>query len=506
MRQLPRIPIEAIWVIIFITGIFVFVNTHPIRPHDFWFHAAAGREIVANGQIPAVDTFSYTAAGQPYESYKIYWLMEVTFYLLLQTGGIAGVVLFQSLVITAAYALVLLTAWRTTGNWRAATLAALCAAATGIEDWNVRPQAITILIGACYLLAISELNRGGKRLWLGVFPLGMVIWVNSHGSFVLGFALLAAWLAAASLEALAPRLFTAFQFPVAHRPIRTIAAAIILSGLACLLNPRGPGVLLYLSEMTTNPIVQNLVPEWVPPTIESQVGLFFFSVLLVTILLLAVSPRRPDIFHLLLFTGFTVLSFKTARGILWFGLTTAPLIAAQLDAIGQHWQAKLAAPGHSPRLAPVWINWAFVSLAVVAAFLSLPWFKELLPLPPAKAGLVSQETPTQATAVLMQNRWPGRLFHSMPFGSYLHWAAQPAYPVFVDSRIELFPITVWRDYLTIVNAQPGWEDKLSAYQVNTLMLSPTQDSNLLQAASALPNWQKVYQDDVAVILIRKGNE
>ena len=63
--RLPSITLEHLWVLIVLTGIVVFVNTHPIRPHDFWWHMAAGREIAKTGRIPTVDTFSRTMAGAP---------------------------------------------------------------------------------------------------------------------------------------------------------------------------------------------------------------------------------------------------------------------------------------------------------------------------------------------------------------------------------------------------------------------------------------------------------
>ena len=93
----------------------------------------------------------------------------------------------------------------------------------------------------------------------------------------------------------------------------------------------------------------------------------------------------------------------------------------------------------------------------------------------------------------------------MSFGSYLDWAAQPAYPVFVDSRIELYSESVWRDYLKISAAQPGWIEKLEAYNVEILMLSPSEQPMLIAAAEDSPRWQRVYADDVAVIFLQHSN-
>ena len=136
------------------------------------------------------------------------------------------------------------------------------------------------------------------------------------------------------------------------------------------------------------------------------------------------------------------------------------------------------------------------------AFASLPWFKALWPLPPEKAGVISAETPLAATEFLLRERLPGNLFHAMGFGSYLIWAAQPAYPVFIDPRIELYPARLWMDYLNVSAAAPGWEDRLAAHNVQTLMLSPQEQAGLLEAARASAQWDEIYADAASVILTR----
>ena len=111
-----KLSIEHLWALTVLVGIFVFVNTHPIRPHDFWWHLAAGREILETGSIPQVDTFSYTMTGTPYPSYQAFWLMEVAMVGVYRLGGATLTVLLHGLTITAAYALLLWLGWRITGS------------------------------------------------------------------------------------------------------------------------------------------------------------------------------------------------------------------------------------------------------------------------------------------------------------------------------------------------------------------------------------------------------
>jgi hypothetical protein len=178
----------------------------------------------------------------------------------------------------------------------------------------------------------------------------------------------------------------------------------------------------------------------------------------------------------------------------------APIVAEHLAAIVNRYKKSEILPTNKEGSRT--LNYIFVLVVIMMGVISLPWLKGILPLPAAKAGLISAETPVQATQILLEQKLPGRLFSSMSFGSYLIWAAYPEYQVFVDSRIELFPEKIWFDYLNISNAVGDWESQLRDYGVNTLMLSPVAQPALVVAVERSSNWKKIYQDAVSFIFIR----
>ncbi|MEA3397914.1 MAG: hypothetical protein U9R05_10670, partial [Chloroflexota bacterium] len=330
---LRKLSIEHLWCLIVMVGIFIFLNTHPIRPHDSWWHIAVGREIVATGQIPTVDTFSFTMSGTPYPSYQAFWLMEVALYGVYSLGGPALIVFVHSLVITSAYALLLWLSRRISGSWRSAAFATLFAAALGLNDWNVRPQAIAFPLAALFLLASHAYRRKPQWRWLIVFPLGMMLWVNCHGTFPIGLLLIGLWLADETWNILKTR-FAEGSWP-ALRPLIAPAAALLTATGACLANPRGTGILAYVSAISANPVIQNLATEWAAPSFGSLAGKLFLGGLLLTSAILALSPRRPSAFQLLSFLAFAALGLKTSRGSIWFGIVMAPTLAEHLAQIGE---------------------------------------------------------------------------------------------------------------------------------------------------------------------------
>ena len=494
-----QLSVEHLWGLIVLVGIFVFINTHPIRPHDFWWHITIGREILATGNIPAIDIYSYTAVGQPYPSYQMFWLMEVFLYFIYRLGGPALVVLVHSVLISCAYVVIFLLCKQISKSWRVAAFGVFFAAALGLNDWNVRPQGITFLIASLYLMAIYKYRQNRNRLWLFVFPLGMLVWVNSHGTFLIGLVLLGIWLAQEIWEA----ILAWYRWEAVPKMSSTYVPASMLgiSALACLANPRGLGIISYVKTLTSNSVVQNLVTEWAPPSFNSLMGLIFFVGLFLSLIILGLSSRRLNLFQILTLLVFGVLGVKTSRGSVWFGIVVAPILTqhlpALLDCIKQPKQDPPRSKGS--RL----INTIFLFLIIGMGVFSLPWFKDYWPLPQAKAGLISAETPVQATNVLLEKRLPGHVFHAMSFGSYLIWAAYPQYQVFVDPRIELYPENVWMDYLKISNASEDWDVMLKNYGVNTLMLSPVEQANLIQAARESGAWIEQYLDLAAVLFTRR---
>ena len=213
------------------------------RPHDFWWHLAVGRDIVANQQIPEVDSYSYTRLGEPYPSYNIFWLMEVFLFVVYRAGGPILTILTQSFLITTAYIVILWISYRKSHSWRTAAFGVLFAAAMGFGNWNVRPQAITYLLGALIFLGITEYRLTKKKLWLALFPAVMIVWVNSHGSFPIGLALIGCWIADEAWNILIYR-FQKHAWDL--KPIFPSVFAFVISALACLVNPFGLGIIAYL--------------------------------------------------------------------------------------------------------------------------------------------------------------------------------------------------------------------------------------------------------------------
>ncbi|KPV51892.1 hypothetical protein SE17_18655, partial [Kouleothrix aurantiaca] len=442
----------------------------PIPPNDFWWHMATGRIIASTGAIPSVDSFSFTQAGQPF--FNQGWLAQLLMYWLHQVGGVPLLLVVQSLVITLAYGLLLRLCIRRSGRLRLSVgLLLLVTLPLSFTNWIVRPQSYALPIFAAFLTIVTEYRLGmSRRLWL--LPPLMALWVNIHGTFVLGLALIGLTFAGMLFERGENREGNGEAAGSRFAALRSLALWGALTAAAMLLNPRGLGVLTYVRNLLGSNSVTTLVTEWAPPTIRDLEGVIFFLFVMLCGAVLAYARRRPPLADMLLFGAFLWLALGASRNVVWFGMVATPLLIVQAASLGRERPPTRAFAG-SPAL-----HAALIGVLALLVLLALPWVKPALDLPPAVGALVSEDTPVAAVDFLRaQPDRPRRLFHTEAYGSYLIWAA-PEQPVFVDTRIELYPFAQWRDYINLGQANNA-AALLQKYDIDGLLLNAKQQAPLV---------------------------
>ncbi|WP_029215278.1 hypothetical protein [Kallotenue papyrolyticum] len=473
--------LDQLWGLATVALLMLRVQTTPIAPNDFWWHLAVGRQIVATGQIPLVDHFSFTRAGMPY--YNQPWLAQTLMYAVYRLGGVEALAALQALVIGGAYALLYQVSRREGAGPRLAALLTLTGTLVAMDNWQIRPQtyAVPLFVGA---LAVLLRWRRALQAPLWLLPLLMVIWVNLHGTFVLLPLLCAAVGAGALLER------RRADWP-GWRPWGTLAGWTLAALLATLLNPRGPAVYGYVFGLVGDRAVAELVTEWASPLrdLDSPMTVIFWILLAGFGALLIVRRRRITSTVVLLTLPFLALALQSVRNILWFGIVSVPITTWLLAASGP------ARP--RVRVEIVALNRAIAALLLALLIATLPWWKEALGLPPQLGRLLTPDTPVEAVRRLQAlPARPQRLFHEMGFGSYLIWAA-PEQRVFVDPRIELYSYDQWRDYIALGQGR-RLEELTTRYGFDGWLVSPRLQKELVAALEHNPRWQRVFSTDEAV--------
>jgi hypothetical protein len=273
-----------------------------------------------------------------------------------------------------------------------------------------------------------------------------------------------------------------------------------LTAAALLLNPRHVEVIGYVRDLLSTSAVTDLVTEWAPPTTRALTGRIFFLTVMASVLILSYARRPPDPVDLLLTGALFWLALGAERHIVWFGMVLAPLLARQAASL-------VAPPEGAPRRRAAGLpamNATLIGLLGLLLLLALPWVKPHLGLPPEIGRLLAAETPVAAVDYMRaepEPQRPARLFHTIGAGSYLTWAA-PDQPVYIDTRIELYPLAQWRDYLDL-NAGRNVDELLNQYRIDGLLLHNEQQAELLKHTQAAPEWDVRYRDEWHTYLVRQ---
>ena len=454
---------------------------------DTWWHLRAGEWIWQHKALPGVDHFSFTRAGAPWHYPG--WPMEVLFYLLFTLGGLGALNIFQAVVVTTVFGLV----WAT-GRGNPLLKAALVSlgAMTAAVHWSARPYLITLLFSALYLWILTRWQaKGGKAIWW--LPVLMVLWVNGHGGFTLGFV----WWGVFFVGAVARWLWSAFQKESEQaRKLRRRAATLGWVGMftlaASLLNPYGAEMLTYTSKTLHMEATKLFIAEWQSPDFHSVQLWPLMGMLLLMVLGFGLSPTRLTVEESLLALGLTYMVLTWVRNVDVFAVAVTPILIKHWEEIrrtlADRWPWKRKKPPAPVRPA---VNLGIVALAALVAFGK----GGVASLPKVTAAATARNYPTRAVEFIKQHHPQGNMFNEYGWGGFLTWDLRE-YPVFIDGRADLYGDKFIKKWLATRNADNGWEATLDYWDIHFVLLKP--DAPLVRI---LPyhGWRLLYRDSQSVI-------
>lgn len=99
------------------------------------------------------------------------------------------------------------------------------------------------------------------------------------------------------------------------------------------------------------------------------------------------------------------------------------------------------------------------------------------------------------------NELGDKVFNDAAFGNLIEWQLRATPKVFIDTRLNVYSAKIVADYRTINECLDGWQSRLDAYAIDWVFV-PT-NSKLGQSLLNNSTWENRYQDDGAVIFVRK---
>jgi len=511
---------------------------------DTGWHVRIGEWILAHGQVPRQDMFSYTKPGQPFFAWE--WLWDVGAAWLHQRWGLAGVVLASLLVIAFTTVLLYRLVYRRCGNPLVAiALTGLASAAASIH-WLARPHLLTMLLMMVFLTLLESVREGHARL-LWTLPVLMILWTNLHGGFPIGSIIVGACGGGGRLRAAVTRDSAERRASLqAAWPYLATAAG---CALASLVNPYGYLLHTHLLEYFKDPFQLKYIQEFRSADFHSPPAMFLEVMLILGLGAAIWYGRRKQFTEVLLIAGFGHLSLVMVRNMPIYTLAAAPIVAVPLVAwlkalaegpvagwiralagtlveIGEElnplerpWRVHVAPtvvmllfvagmespmagikfkaeydPNDYPEKAlaapnPAWINRAGqgpVASNPVAFRAGAGWPVEV-------AG--ATETLSNPNKLFQPNQ---RIFTHDEWGDYLIYKLSPrGFKVFVDGRSDFYGGKFGQEYIDVLEVKYDWQQTLDRYGVDTILLPC--NAALTGALKESRRWRVAYDDGMAIV-------
>lgn len=284
---------------------------------DSYWHVAVGRWIVEHHAVPTADVFSYSVPGTPWTAYE--WGGDLLLYATHAAAGWRGVQLLAAVAYAASAAYILRFLLDRMEAVYAIGLATISVALMYIH-FLARPHVlawpITVVWVGTLVRAVEA--RRPPPWWLLAL---LIVWINLHGSFVLGGGI-------AGLLAFEAWLSTSDDTALQRSLAKRWAWFLIASAGALLVNPRGASLIGHVLGITRLDDTLSVLDEWKATSLrEPSVFLVWCALLLGLLLTRRVRLRLPRLVVLLVLV---YLAFKHQRHQTQVGLVAPFLLATPL--------------------------------------------------------------------------------------------------------------------------------------------------------------------------------
>ncbi len=461
------------------------------------WHIRTGQQILATHAVPRVDPFS-SQIQKAWIAWE--WMYDVLVGGLESSAHLNGVVWFTAVVIAGTFAALFRLILRLGTNLLAALVLTLLAIAASMIHFLARPHVLSWLFVVIWLRILdsgeSVAGKLDRRLWF--LPVLMLIWVNVHGGFLLGFVLIAiywvgslwTWLRMKEI-----RIEESFQKIAAGKRLRKLTLVGIACGVASLVNPYGWQLHAHIYDYLTNRFFMDHIDEFQSPNFHGVSQRCFLVILLIAIAAISAYGRRLRLSHVLLALFAVYAGLYASRNIPVSSILLVLVIGPMIPSFG------LAAfSGRMSSLESALRGHMWPILATIACFVVALSGGRVDSHQVMDAHFDPQRMPVAAADFIQHSGTIAPVLSPDYWGGYLIYRLYPHNRVVIDDRHDFYGEPFLLSYLTTMHAEPGWEDFLRSHPGCIVLPRKAAVAGLIRQAS---DWKTVYSDDVAVVFVSK---
>ena len=504
---------DIIFVFLFWSLVAGTLSNRSLADPDIGWHIRTGELILETHALPRADPYSSTMHGQPWFAWE--WLYDLLLGILHHACGLNGVVWLCGVLVASTFTMLLSQLLkRGTGILLAIVLMLIAEAAATIHLY-ARPHIVSWLLALLWFVALERWEQGSAPRWLAwFFPASTLLWVNLHGEWLLGLALLGIYALASAVDALRTKdAFAAVRFT---RRARAMAWAWLASAAATLANPYGWRLHVHIYRYLTDRYLMSQIAEFRSPDFHGWSQRAFAIILMLTLIGLATARKSIRLSHFLVvllsvYTGlfssrnlpvsamllvliigpslWESFAFLASRPGAWGWLRgqVSRLVSFSDRTSGQELQLK----GH---MWPVVCSIAALAICLQGGRLGS---RQLI-----HSQFDPKAVPVAAVDFLEKQTNSQPVFSRDSWGGYLIYRLYPRRLVVFDDRHDLYGSGRVREALILLQGETGWRRVLDDWQIRTVLLPP--GSSLANLLRQLPqDWQVTYEDSVAVVLEKR---
>jgi len=329
-----------------------------LRDPDIWWHLADARILTTTHHFIQIEPYSFSVAGERWINPE--WLSEMPFWLGYRSLGLRGIYLVTAIGLCANLLFVFCRSY-----WKARhAAAAFLTAMLGFTLMMVNGGPRTIMIAYLAMsaeMAVLEASERGKTHLLWLLPPLFCVWINLHGSWIIGIGFLGLYILCGvfSLNK------GVFEQEAWSGKDRTRLLLVLLASMAALfLNPYGWRLVWNPFDMMLNQhqMMAN-VEEWQPLSLGSILGKEALLAICLMIVANCVHGRKWKVYELAFLFFVWVTAFQHARFTFLASVIAIPLLTVDVA------RSFFAKPNEKTSPA---MNALFVAVAVWAMVILFP--------------------------------------------------------------------------------------------------------------------------------------
>ena len=432
-----------------------------LRDAGTGWHIRNGQLMLQTHSITRVDLFSATMSGQPWFAWE--WLYDLLIAAIHQVFGLNGVVFYSAAIMAAAFVLVFHLAMRRGSSLPIAFFLLVLSMGASAVHFLARPHVVSWLLTVIWFelldsAATGRLPEENRRLLC--LPALMLLWVNLHGGFLLGFALLAVYLIGGAIDY--------FTWRERRKEIRCwlkrLGLVSALSLLASFINPYGYKLHLHIYQYLSDRFLMNHVSEFLSPDFHGVAQQCFAVLLLVTIGALASARRKPRPAQLLVILLAAYSGLYASRNLpvssMLLTLTVAPLLSETIATAGENveiaaWLRALLSRmqrfgTRMERMEAGFQGHLWLVIVFVLGLWACLHGGRLGSAQFLNAYFDEKRFPVEAAELIAERDIREPIFCPDQWGGYLIYRLYPQTKVLVDDRHDLYGDQFFKDYLKVV--------------------------------------------------------